>query len=70
MNAKKESDNLIPCPCCGTRMFTIQGGYEICDICNWEDDPLQFANPDYAGGANKQSLNHARKAWLTQKSNL
>lgn len=39
------------------------GAYEICEICGWEDDPVQSADPNYVGGANKQSLNEARKVW-------
>ncbi|QEM81961.1 CPCC family cysteine-rich protein [Halomonas binhaiensis] len=58
---------LFECPCC--RSFTISelGEYEICSVCNWEDDPVQSANPDYAGGANQQSLNQARQEWLEKK---
>lgn len=49
-------------------MLTTQGGYEICDVCNWEDDPVQSSDPDYAGGANELSLNQARKEWLARKA--
>ena len=56
-----ESSEWLPCPCCGTRTFAEPGGYEICEVCGWEDDPVQSANPDYAGGANVESLNQARK---------
>jgi anaerobic ribonucleoside-triphosphate reductase len=60
---------LFKCPCCGSLTLSEMGGYEICPVCNWEDDPIQSADPDYAGGANRQSLNHARQTWLeTQKS--
>ncbi|MCB9892565.1 MAG: hypothetical protein H6832_01620 [Planctomycetes bacterium] len=37
------------------------GTYEICDVCGWEDDPVQFADPDRRGGANKESLREARE---------
>jgi hypothetical protein len=30
-------------------------------VCWWEDDPIQFADPDYRGGANQPSLNEARE---------
>ena len=54
------------CPCCGN--FTLYekppGTYEICEVCNWEDDELQFRNPNYAGGANALSLEDARKEYL------
>ena len=36
------------------------GTYEICAICGWEDDPVQFDDPDYRGGANGPSLNEWR----------
>lgn len=38
-------------------MFTEPpGSYEICQICRWEDDPVQLNNPQIAGGANHESL--------------
>jgi len=49
-----------PCPCCGQKTIGLLGDYEICSICNWEDDPYQSEHPDYSGGANKLSLNQAR----------
>ncbi|MBN9378024.1 MAG: hydrolase [Chlamydiales bacterium 38-26] len=52
-----------PCPCCG--FLTISepppGTYEICPICNWEDDIVQYNNIDFQGGANEESLNKARQ---------
>ena len=51
------------CPCCGEKVFTARGEYEICGVCGWEDDPIQFSKPDYTGGANTLSLNQARQAW-------
>jgi hypothetical protein len=30
-------------------------------VCFWEDDPIQFDDHDYDGGANIVSLNEARK---------
>lgn len=36
------------------------GTYNICKVCFWEDDDVQFHNLDYEGGANKVSLNQAR----------
>jgi hypothetical protein len=50
------------CPAC--RFMTLTepppGTYEICAICSWEDDPVQFDDPDYTGGANGPSLNEWR----------
>ena len=51
------------CRCCG--YYTLDematGSYEICPVCFWESDPIQDYDPDYAGGANKASLNEARR---------
>lgn len=47
-----------PCPCCGNILEDDEPhNWEICSICMWEDDPVQFKNPNYAGGANDISLN-------------
>ena len=54
-------DGLFACPCCDSYSFVAPGGYEICDVCGWEDDPVQEAHPDLAGGANKVSLLQARE---------
>jgi hypothetical protein len=32
------------------------GSYDVCKICFWEDDIVQLAFPDMAGGANNCSL--------------
>ena len=46
------------CPCCQFVTLYRQppGTYAICRVCGWEDDPLQFSNPDYEEGPNKVSL--------------
>lgn len=53
------------CPCCGNYTLNEQplGTYEICMICNWEDDEIQYNNSTYAGGANVLCLNDARKLY-------
>lgn len=56
-----EGDPEYLCPCCGHRTLSEKGGYEICPVCCWEDDPVQSKDPDLAGGANKPSLNEARE---------
>lgn len=50
------------CPCCHKYEFSEVGSYEICPVCNWEDDPIQEGEADYGGGANVMSLNEARRA--------
>ncbi len=57
------------CPCCKSFQLDEVGGYEICPVCNWEDDPVQRKDPDFAGGANKVSLNQARKDFLKKVTN-
>lgn len=42
------------------------GVYEICDVCGWEDDPVQRDNPDYSGGANDLSLNQCREKYQSE----
>lgn len=54
---------LYTCPCCGYKTFGSEppGTFEICDICFWEDDNIQFHNPFYKGGANHISLKQAQE---------
>jgi Cysteine-rich CPCC len=40
------------------------GTYDICPVCFWEDDAVQFDDHDYEGGANIVSLHEARKNFL------
>lgn len=52
------------CPCCGYKTLEDGSIYDICDICFWEDDIVQFNNPDYYGGANKVSLKEAQRNFI------
>jgi len=36
------------------------GEFEICPVCFWEDDPVQFDSPAMEFGANGVSLDQAR----------
>lgn len=60
------------CPCCGNYTLGEERCYEICPICNWEDDPIQFEDPNFKGGANSLSLNEARTIFskLNNEENL
>jgi hypothetical protein len=51
------------CPCCGylTLGTVPPGSYEICAVCYWEDDQVQFRDPEYRGGANEVCLREARE---------
>ncbi|RYZ91176.1 MAG: hypothetical protein EOP04_01435 [Proteobacteria bacterium] len=58
-------DQKYHCPCCG--YLTLEEPvrhFDICDVCSWEDDNIQYDSPDYRGGANKVSLNEARRNFL------
>jgi hypothetical protein len=45
-------DTPFPCPCCGWIVFVEEpGSYDICPICEWEDDLSQLRFPT-TGGAN------------------
>ncbi|MBO9829905.1 hypothetical protein J7373_16760 [Xanthomonas sp. A2111] len=63
MNANEINPSLMPCPCCGNLTIEEPGQYEICPVCQWEDDPVQSGDPGYSGGANELSLNQARIHW-------
>ncbi|MFL5380896.1 MAG: CPCC family cysteine-rich protein [Longimicrobiaceae bacterium] len=52
-----------PCPCCGYLVFPDPpGSYEVCPVCNWEDDALQleFATT-LTGGADHTTLARAQE---------
>ncbi|HEX9577167.1 MAG TPA: CPCC family cysteine-rich protein [Myxococcales bacterium] len=51
------------CPCCNflTLPEAPPGTFFICPVCGWEDDNVQFQRPDFAVGANRMSLNQAKK---------
>ncbi|WP_221392974.1 CPCC family cysteine-rich protein [Dyadobacter sp. NIV53] len=51
------------CPCCGYKTFIEipNGHYDICEVCFWEDDPIQADDPNYEGGANRVSLKQGQK---------
>ena len=50
------------CPCCGYYTFNNKHhNYEICPVCNWEDDPEQAKDPTLHIGANHISLVKAQE---------
>ena len=56
------SPKTTECPVCKYQAFyskTFPGSYDICPICGWEDDNVQFCDPNFSGGANDKSLNEA-----------
>ena len=57
----------FPCPCCGflTLAEPAGGTYYVCPVCYLEDDYVQFVEPNFESGANKESLEQARQNFLT-----
>lgn len=49
------------CPCCKKSRVDK---FEICEVCGWENDPVQAREPDFKGGANKESLNEFRDKYM------
>ena len=66
----EQTKQLHACPCCGAKVFEYIGEYEICDVCDWEDDPLQRDDPDDDLGANTLSLNQYRDEYRKRRGNL
>jgi hypothetical protein len=61
------------CPCCGYLTLSQRGGFEICELCRWEDDGQDDPHAgEVWGGANgRYSLSEARhnfKRYLTMYS--
>ena len=52
----------LTCPCCGYLTLSERGAYEICYLCNWEDDGQDDSRADERrGGPNQDySLTEAR----------
>jgi hypothetical protein len=53
----------VPCPCCGYPTLNEAAAYDICELCDWEDDGQGEAEADEVrGGPNgAYSLSEARR---------
>jgi len=60
------------CPCCGfeTLEEAPPGTFDICVVCGWEDDNVQFDDPDYGGGANVDSLRQHQDRWMSSDAHV
>ena len=67
MEEQRIKDRMNACVCCGSFTIPKDSRAEICDVCTWQDDDPWQNNPNRSGGANKMSLNEARKAWAEGK---
>jgi len=54
---------MVKCPICGEYEFECVGDYDICNVCFWENDGIQYDDPDYSGGANRLSQNEYKLRW-------
>lgn len=56
----------LRCPCCGCKTLSERGGFEICEVCYWEDDGQDDHDADVVrGGPNGAlSLSEARANYL------
>jgi hypothetical protein len=63
MENEKNVYGKYKCVCCGYYTLNISptNTFQICPICFWEDDGVQYNDSNYEGGANNVSLNQARK---------
>jgi len=57
-----QSNTRYACPCCGYPTLFERGGYEICELCNWEDDGQDdpHENEIWGGPNGSYSLASAR----------
>lgn len=55
--------SLYKCPCCNLETLKEKptGTFQICPICDWEDDNVQFFDKNFRGGANECSLNECKE---------
>ncbi|BBB68362.1 hypothetical protein UNDYM_4109 [Undibacterium sp. YM2] len=52
-------EKLMACPCCGYRSLDVNGEYEICRVCFWEDDGT--CELDQLSSPNRMTLREAQQ---------
>jgi hypothetical protein len=58
---------MFPCPSCGFLVFDEpMGSYDICEICDWEDDHVQLKHPLLRGCANRECLLESQEKILIE----
>ena len=67
---RPEGTEKYACPCCGHRTLSERGGFEICQVCYWEDDGQDDHDAEEVrGGPNGAlSLTVARTNFLLCKA--
>ncbi len=59
---------MIKCPVCGEYKFARENDFDVCPVCEWENDGIQANDPAYWGGANELCLNDYKKEWGSIKT--
>ena len=59
---------MIRCPVCSKYEFAMSNNFDVCAVCEWENDGVQLQDPDYDGGANDLSLNDYKAEWQKRNS--
>lgn len=59
----------VQCPVCRQHEFTCANSYEICPVCDWENEEYQMKYPDEEEGPNGMSLNQAKEAYRQRLAN-
>ena len=54
------------CPVCGQHTFKLE--YELCPVCEWQQDNIQEDDPAFSGGANILCLKDFKAEWLAKSS--
>lgn len=71
MSGILKGGDYLECPVCGKYYFTEENSFDVCPICDWENDGVQADDHNYAGGANPLSVNEARiEFFLLRKKNV
>jgi Cysteine-rich CPCC len=57
-------DPPFPCACCGCLVFPEPpGSFNICEVCNWEDDAAELEWPTTVRGANGRTLVESQRVF-------
>jgi hypothetical protein len=59
---------LETCPCCGYRTLSSKVNYDICGLCNWEDNGV--VNPETYSNPNYMTLGKAREKFVKNMGSL
>lgn len=60
--------HLEKCPCCGYQTLPERGAYDICAVCQWEDDGRSEDRADDISSVNHMSLRDYRLRWINESA--